>query len=80
MGSAVVVLASNVAFVVVFGVFVAALAVLAVIIVVWAWRRDKPARSAWKRQRQALVLPEADPAANGHRPVASDRPPTDPRP
>jgi uncharacterized membrane protein len=45
-------LASNVAFAVIFGIFVVALVVLIVITLTWAIRRDRVGRAAW-RQRQA---------------------------
>ncbi len=44
--------ATNVAFAVVFGLFVVALVVLVVIIIVWAVRHDVVGRRAW-RERQA---------------------------
>lgn len=44
-------LASDVAFAVLFGIFIVALLVLIVIVFTWALRRDKQGRAAW-RQRQ----------------------------
>jgi cbb3-type cytochrome oxidase subunit 3 len=44
-------LASDVAFAVVFGIFVVALLTLVIIVLVWAFRRDSQGRAAW-RQRQ----------------------------
>jgi hypothetical protein len=44
--------ASNVAFFVIFGVFVVAMLVLIVIILVWAIRHDIAGRRAWMRRRQ----------------------------
>jgi hypothetical protein len=71
-------LAANVGFAVVFGIFVVAVVVLAVITITWALRRDRAGRAAWRRRPQARTLPGPDPATNGHRPTAPDRPPTDP--
>ena len=48
--------ASNVAFFVIFGVFVAAMLVLIGIIIVWAVRHDMAGRRAWmERRRQAAT-------------------------
>jgi hypothetical protein len=48
--------ASNVAFFVIFGVFVAAMLVLIGIIIVWAVRHDMAGRRAWtERRRQAAA-------------------------
>jgi hypothetical protein len=44
--------ASNVAFFVIFGVFVAAMLVLVAIIIVWAVRHDIAGRRAWMERRQ----------------------------
>jgi hypothetical protein len=44
--------ASNVAFFVIFGVFVAAMLVLIAIIIVWAVRHDIAGRRAWMERRQ----------------------------
>ncbi len=44
--------ASNVAFYVIFGVFVAAMLVLIAIIVVWAVRHDIAGRRAWNERRE----------------------------
>jgi hypothetical protein len=41
-------LASNVAFILLFGAFVAAFLVLSVIVVRWAFRRDSAGRAAWR--------------------------------
>ena len=80
MYPAVLLLASNTAFIVVFGVFVAALVAMVVITVTWAWRRDRAGRAAWRRrQRQMIQLPDSRPETNGHRPAASDVPPAEPR-
>jgi hypothetical protein len=45
--------ASNVAFYVIFGIFVAAMLVLIGIILVWAVRHDMTGRRAWMERRQA---------------------------
>jgi hypothetical protein len=47
--------ASNVAFFVIFGVFVAAMLVLIAIIIVWAVRHDIAGRRAWIQRRQQGV-------------------------
>jgi uncharacterized membrane protein len=47
-----VLLASNVPFAIIFGIFIAALVTMIVITLMWAVRRDRPGRAAW-RQRQA---------------------------
>jgi hypothetical protein len=46
--------ATDAAFFVIFGVFVVALLVLAVIVIVWAVRHDIAGRQAW-RERQAAA-------------------------
>jgi ABC-type branched-subunit amino acid transport system permease subunit len=61
-------LASNVAFGVIFGIFVVALVVLIVITLMWALRRDRIGRAAWRHR-------QAERAAGGE----SDIPPA-PRP
>lgn len=43
----------NLAFGIVFGVFVVALVILVVVVVVWSVRRDRSGRAAWKQRRQA---------------------------
>jgi len=76
--------AAAVAFDVVFGLFVVAFAVLAVITVTWAVRRDRAGRTAWASRREpdqdlddgrvappmppVPPIPPAPPASNGHRP------------
>jgi hypothetical protein len=42
--------ASNVAFGVVFGLFAAAIVVLAVVTIAWAVRKDRPGREAWRQR------------------------------
>jgi hypothetical protein len=44
--------ASNVAFFVIFGVFVAAMLVLIAIIIVWAVKHDVAGRKAWLERRE----------------------------
>jgi hypothetical protein len=65
-------LASDVAFGVLFGVFVVALLALIVIVVTWAVRRDRQGRAAW---RQRLL--DRSSAAEGDVPPT---PPMTPRP
>ena len=51
--------ATDVAFFVVFGLFVVAMLVLVVIIIVWAVRHDLTGRRAWRaRQEAAMGVPE----------------------
>jgi hypothetical protein len=45
-----VLLASDAAFGIVFGVFVAALAVLGFVAIRWGVRRDRPGRQAWRQR------------------------------
>lgn len=45
-------LASDVAFAVVFGVFVVAILALVVIVLTWAFRRDRQGRAAWRQRQQ----------------------------
>jgi len=71
-------LAANVAFAVVFGAFVVALVVLAVITLTWAVRRDRVGRKAWLARRSGQLaedpggVPQA--SSNGHKPVRRARP------
>jgi hypothetical protein len=53
--------ASNVAFFVVFGVFVAAMLVLIAIIIVWAVKHDVAGRRAWMARRQQGVQGRQNP-------------------
>jgi hypothetical protein len=62
-------LASDVAFAVLFGIFIVALLVLIVIVLTWALRRDKQGRAAW-RQRQL----DRSAAAEGDVPPPAPRP------
>jgi len=57
-------LAADVAFAVVFGVFVVALAVLAFVAIRWGVRKDRPGRAEWRRRYEAASGEQA----NGSRP------------
>lgn len=48
------VLASDTAFGIVFGVFVASLAVLGVVAIRWGIRRDRPGRQAWRERHLGI--------------------------
>jgi hypothetical protein len=58
-------LASDVAFTVLFGIFIVALLVMIVITLTWAIRRDKQGRVAWRQRQQ-----ERTSAAEGDVPPA----------
>lgn len=58
-------LASDVAFGVLFGLFIVALLVLIVIVLTWAIRRDKQGRAAWRQRQQ-----DGNSAAGGDVPPA----------
>ena len=58
-------LASDVAFAIVFGVFLVALVVLIVIVLLWAVRRDRDGRAAWRQRQQTRATP-----AEGDQPPA----------
>jgi O-antigen/teichoic acid export membrane protein len=60
--------ASDAAFGVVFGVFVLALAVLAVIAVRWGVRRDRPGREAWRQRRVDAIEAERRRSGDGEGP------------
>jgi hypothetical protein len=45
-------LASDAAFAVVFGIFVVALLTMIVIVLTWAFRRDRDGRAAWRQRQQ----------------------------
>jgi hypothetical protein len=49
---AAVLLASNVPFAIIFGIFVVALVTLIVITLMWAIRRDRAGRVAWRQRQQ----------------------------
>jgi hypothetical protein len=57
--------ASDAAFGVVFGVFVAALAVLAFVAIRWGVRRDRPGREAWRRRHLGATPWSNGPASPG---------------
>ena len=65
---------ANVAFFVVFGAFIVAFAVLSVITVTWALRRDRAGRAEWlRRQGERRTAPgrgSPPPKTNGWRPPA----------
>jgi hypothetical protein len=59
-------LASNVAFAVIFGIFLVALVVLIVIVLMWAIRSDRKGRAAWRQrqlERSAAVEGDVPPPA-----------------
>jgi hypothetical protein len=62
--------ASNAAFYTIFGIFVAAMLVLIVVILVWAIRHDLAGRAAWRRRQEAARQAAGEPA----RPPTPDRP------
>jgi hypothetical protein len=64
-------LASDVAFAVVFGVFVAALAVLGFVAIRWGVRKDRPGRAEWRRRYEEAAGRQG---ANGSNPGFGDGP------
>jgi hypothetical protein len=53
--------ASNVPFAIIFGIFVVALVAMIVITLMWAVRRDRPGRAAWRQhQEERIAGPEGD--------------------
>ena len=48
------------AFFVIFGIFVAAMVALVVIVLTWAIRRDKAGRAAWLRRQESEPPPESE--------------------
>lgn len=66
---------SNAAFAVVFGIFVVALLILAVVVVTWAIRRDRNGLREWRRRRVERGFDQGGNGAgrpssgNGHRPA-----------
>ncbi len=52
--------ASNAAFYTIFGIFVAAMLVLVVIILVWAIRHDVAGRAAWRERQEQAAHQHAD--------------------
>ena len=82
-----VLLAANLAFAIVFGVFVVALVVLGVVTMAWAVRRDRLGRADWLARRSgrspgpAADAPGGVPSSssNGHKPLKRQRPGWPPR-
>jgi hypothetical protein len=72
-------LASDVAFAVVFGIFVVALLTMIVIVITWALRRDREGRAAWRQRQQGgqQVSPQGGP--QGGAPGAEGEGPPAPR-
>jgi hypothetical protein len=64
--------ALNLAFVVVFGIFVAAFIALCVVTLTWAIRRDRRGRAVWL-QRRARPLPPPAPNGSAPRGRSADR-------
>jgi hypothetical protein len=72
---------SNTAFAVVFGIFVVAILILAVVIITWAVKRDRVGLAEWRRKRMERAWRTGGPAAgngargpasgNGHKPGAA---------
>jgi hypothetical protein len=60
--------ASDTAFGIVFGLFIAAFVVLAVVTITWAVRRDRPRREAWRRRMVEGDRSGGGPRGNGRRP------------
>jgi type VI protein secretion system component VasK len=53
--------ANDVAFAVLFGIFIVALLTLIVIVAIWVIRRDRQGRAAWlQRQQDRSAAPEGD--------------------
>jgi hypothetical protein len=57
--------ASNVAFFTIFGIFVAAMLVLIVVIIVWAVRHDVAGRRAWRQRQEAAQTARTPPRRPG---------------
>ncbi len=53
--------AGNTAFLVIFGIFVAAMLALVVIVIMWAVRHDMAGRKAWRARQEAQMQPPTDP-------------------
>jgi len=70
LGSFIPLVASDVVFGVVFGVFVAALAVLAFVSIRWGVRRDRLGRKEWERRRSNPVAEGDGPSQGGGAPIA----------
>jgi hypothetical protein len=67
--------ASNAAFYTIFGIFVAAMLVLIVIILVWAIRHDVAGRAAWRERQERAADQPADQPADRHANHPTARPP-----
>ena len=65
---------SNAAFYTIFGIFVAAMLVLIVIILVWAIRHDIAGRTAWRERQERAADRHADQNANHPTARPPDRP------
>jgi hypothetical protein len=57
--------AGNTAFFVIFGIFMAAMLVLVVIVIRWAVRHDMAGRKAWRARQEARQLPPDEPRGAG---------------
>jgi len=55
--------AGNIAFFVIFGIFVVAFVALAVIVIMWAVRHDLAGRKAWRARQEARARGEEPPEA-----------------
>jgi hypothetical protein len=55
--------AGNIAFFVIFGIFVVAFVALAVIVIMWAVRHDLAGRKAWRARQEARARGEDPPEA-----------------
>ena len=53
--------AGNTAFLVIFGIFVAAMLVLVVLVIMWAVRHDMAGRKAWRARQESQLPPPSDP-------------------
>ena len=53
--------AGNIAFFVIFGIFVVAFVALAVIVIMWAVRHDLAGRKAWRARQEARARGEEPP-------------------
>jgi hypothetical protein len=67
--------AADAAFTIVFGLFVAALVVLAVVTVVWAVRHDRPGLEAWRQRMLERGRTTGSERTNGRRPGGGPEPP-----
>ena len=69
------ILGADAAFYVVFGLFIAALAALAVVTVVWAVRHDRPGLQAWRQRMLERGRTGGAERSNGRRPGGRPGPP-----